>query len=160
MLEARLYADVLLNGYYVVMNIYGWYYWLRGGVRHQGHAEAALVPVTNVPRKAWPWLVGIVVAGTAGMGFYLDNYTGADLAYPDSFTTIVSFVAMWMAARKYLQNWILWFVVDVLYVALYLIKAQSSPDLYFYAVLYAVYLLLAVAGYRAWRSSLVQAAMA
>lgn len=154
MLEARLYADVLLNGYYVLMNAYGWYFWLYGRRAGLANDAADHVSVERLPQRQWLVLAAVLVAGSVSMGYYFDNFTDADLAYPDSLSTVLSFIAMWMAAKKYLENWILWFVVDVFYVVLYLVKAQQSPDLYFYAGLYFVYLVMAVAGYRAWLHSL------
>ncbi len=140
-----LYADVVLNLYYVGMNLYGWYFWLRGGGDRR---QTDVLMPGWVPRRQW-WLIApITVAGTLAMGAYFANFTQADLAYPDSFTTIASFVAMWMSARKYLESWIAWFVIDVVQVGLYLYK--DIPE---YALLYLVYLGLAIWGWRSWRSA-------
>ncbi len=143
-----LYADVLLNFYYVLMNAYGWYFWLYGGAARRAQDELL---VTWVPKGQWVWLVIIGAAGTFGMGWYFANFTDASLPYPDSFTTVCSFVAMWMSARKYMESWFLWFVVNVISVVLYLIKAGDDGDLYFWAALYAIYIPMAVMGYRSWR---------
>lgn len=150
----NLYADVLLNLYYVAMNAYGWYYWMYGGAgegRRVAGAGGQSLGVTWVPRHLWWWIVIAGIAGTAGMGWYFDQYTSADLAYPDSFTTVASFIAMWMSARKYLESWILWFVIDVVQVGLYLVKGLEE-----YALLYLVYLGMAVMGWIAWRRNLVE----
>ena len=117
-LQARLYADVLLSGYYVLMNAYGWYYWLFGGKR----TSADVLPVTRTPRTTLIRLGIVTVAATFAMGWWFDNYTQADLAYWDSTTTCFSFAAMWMTARKYLENWIVWLGVDILATGIYLIK--------------------------------------
>jgi nicotinamide mononucleotide transporter len=157
-----LYADVLLNLYYVVMNAYGWYFWIRGGgsrrvavdqkIDQQGEQDSEL-PVTWVPRSNWLWLTVVTIAGTALMGWYFATFTAADLPYPDSFTTVASFVAMWMSARKYLESWVLWFVIDVVQVALYIYKGIEA-----YALLYFVYLGMAVWGWLSWRRTLAQPA--
>ena len=105
-IEARLYADVLLSGYYVLMNAYGWYYWLYGGVRTA--ADELLVTHTP-PRTGW-LLAVLTVAAIAGMGWFFDTRTDADFPYWDSATTCMSFAAMWMTARKYIENWMVWLV--------------------------------------------------
>lgn len=143
--DQRLYADVLLNAYYVLMNGYGWYYWLYGGSRR---AEQDL-PVTFTPARTRWLLMVAVAAGTAAMGWFLDNRTDADLPYWDSATTTMSFAAMWMTARKYIDNWIIWLVVDVIATGMYVYK-----DIDFYAVLYGIYLGMAIMGWQAWKRSM------
>ncbi len=147
--EQRLYADVLLSGYYVVMNGYGWYYWLYGGSR----SETDDLPVSYTPPRVAAGLGGLVVVGIASMGWFFDTQTDADLPYWDSATTVMSFAAMWMTARKYIENWIVWLVVDVIATVMYF-----SKGIELYAILYAVYLGMAVIGWRAWRRSLTPTA--
>ena len=144
-MRAALYADVILNIYYVLMNAYGWYFWIRGGQERRVASESEELPVGRVAGSLWPFLFVVMILGTWSMGWYFATYTNAALPYPDSFTTVASFVAMWMSARKYLESWILWFVIDVVQVGLYLLKGVEE-----YALLYFVYLVLAVLGFRAW----------
>lgn len=147
-MRARLYADFAEHIYYVAMNAYGWYYWLRGA----GPAGASkTVPVTRMG-----WRAGLALALVGGLttvvvGWLLDNRTDADLAYWDTSTTVASFIAMWMTARKYLENWYVWFAVDVVKTVIYVVK---GIDLY--AALYAIYLVMAVMGWWSWRQSLTQ----
>jgi nicotinamide mononucleotide transporter len=143
----NLFADVILNLYYVAMNAYGWYFWTYGG-RDRRASEQLLV--SWVPRIQWLGLIAIMIVGTVAMGWYFASQTTAALPYPDSFTTVASFVAMWMSARKYLESWALWFVIDVVQVGLYVIKGIEA-----YAVLYLIYLAMAVFGWLAWRKHLV-----
>ncbi|NKB97883.1 MAG: hypothetical protein GKR90_05210 [Pseudomonadales bacterium] len=152
MFNNKLYADVLLNLYYVLMNAYGWWFWLRGDASRRHGTEQVVVAM--MPTHLRLPVLGISVLGIGLMGWYFDTYTDADLAYPDSFTTIISFVAMWMSAKKYLDSWVLWFVVNVVSVALYLLKAQEDAQLYFYVALYALYIWLAVLGWRTWREQM------
>jgi nicotinamide mononucleotide transporter len=147
--EQRLYADVLLSGYYVVMNGYGWYYWLYGGSR-SGTND---LTVSYTPPRVAAGLGGLVAVGIASMGWFFDTQTDADLPYWDSATTVMSFAAMWMTARKYIENWIVWLVVDVIATVMYV-----SKGIELYAILYAVYLGMAVIGWRAWRRSLTRTA--
>ena len=153
-LEARLYADLVLNLYFVLMNGYGWYFWIRGATERQ--IEGKLL-VANVPSYELVLAVGAIVLGTLAIGYFFSAYTAADLAYWDSLTTVASFVAMWMTARKYLESWALWFVIDVLQIALYAVKGlNGSPGLYFYSFLYSVYLWMAVLGWRSWSQNIVK----
>jgi len=139
----RLYADVLLNAYYVLMNAYGWYFWRFGA------GGTDWVPVTYAPAHTRTLLLVAVVCGTAGVGWFFDNHTDADLAYWDSAIMTLSFAAMWMTARKFIDNWIVWLLVDVIATGVYLHKGID-----FYAVLYGVYLIMAVMGWQAWRRSM------
>jgi nicotinamide mononucleotide transporter len=145
--RANLFADVILNLYYVAMNAYGWYFWLYGGSERR---ESEVLLVSWVPRQQWLLLTTVIVLGTVLMGWYFATQTSADLPYPDSFTTVASFVAMWMSARKYLESWLLWFVIDVVQVGLYIIKGIEA-----YAVLYLLYLGMAVMGWVGWRKHMV-----
>ncbi len=143
--EQRLYADVLLSGYYVLMNAYGWWYWLYGGSR----TPTDDLPATYTPRKTFIVLTGLSIVGIAAMGWFFDTQTDADLPYWDSATTILSFAAMWMTARKLVENWIVWLIVDCIATGVYLIKGIE-----FYALLYGIYLGMAFMGWRAWRQTM------
>ena len=144
-LDQRLYADVLLSGYYVLMNAYGWYYWSYGGSR----SASDELPPTFTPGRTLAWLGVVVVAGIGLMGSFFDTQTEADLPYWDSATTVMSFAAMWMTARKYLENWVVWLVVDVIATVMYAVKGIEL-----YTLLYAIYLGMAVMGWRAWRRTM------
>lgn len=145
----QLYINLIENLYYLAMNAYGWIYWQRGQASAPAvEATGQVLPITRLRGRDWLPLAAFVGLLTAALGFGFDRYTEADLAYWDSFTTTVSFVAMWLAARKVIDNWWLWLLVDVLYVGLYSYKGLMP-----YAVLYAIYIALAVWGYRAWQGT-------
>jgi len=153
-IEARLYADLVLNLYFVLMNGYGWYFWIRGAEERQ--IEGKLL-VASIPRNELAFAAVAMILGTLMVGYFFSTYTDADFAYWDSLTTVASFVAMWMTARKYLESWVLWFLIDVLQIALYGVKGFSgSPGLYFYSFLYTVYLYMAVLGWRSWSQNVVK----
>ena len=153
-IEARLYADLVLNLYFVLMNGYGWYFWIRGSEERQ--IEGKLL-VASIPRNELAFASVAMILGTLMVGYFFSAYTDADFAYWDSLTTVASFVAMWMTARKYLESWVLWFLIDVLQIALYGVKGFSgSPGLYFYSFLYTVYLYMAVLGWRSWSQNVVK----
>lgn len=149
--DAKLYADLLLHLFYVGMNLYGWWYWLRAPAATQPQIDTSTEELP-VSRSTPTQLVSLLVLGTIGslvLGWYFATYTDADFAYADSATTGFSFVAMWMQARKLIESWVLWFLIDIGASALYVIKGIE-----FYAVLYVVYLGLAVAGWLAWRRTI------
>ncbi len=145
--RAKLYADMGLQVVYVAISAYGWYHWLRGGA---GRGE---LRVSRTPRTVALTLPLLTLAGAAALGTGFARTTDASLPYLDSALTAVSLAAQWMLTRKYLENWLVWIAVDVAYVPMFLYKR-----LYPTAALYAVFLVLAVMGYREWRRSLAAAA--
>ena len=153
--RALLYADVVLNLYYVVMNAYGLYYWVYGGKQLRA-SQGELLP-QRLARSTLIRLLGITFIGSVVMGFYFARYTQAEMAYVDSLTTVASFVAMWMSARKLLSSWAAWFVIDVVQIGLYIVKGMNANSgLFLYAGLYGVYLLMAVYGWLQWRQRMAE----
>ena len=153
--RALLYADVVLNLYYVVMNAYGWDYWGYGGKQLRA-SRGELLP-QRLARSTLIRLLGITLIGSVVMGFYFARYTQAEMAYVDSLTTVASFVAMWMSARKLLSSWVAWFVIDVMQIGLYIVKGMNANSgLFLYAGLYGVYLLMAVYGWLQWRQRMAE----
>ncbi len=143
-IQAKLYADFVLHIFFLVMNIYGWYFWIYGK-----KGEEKEVPVTRITIQTWTSLLLISGIGVGVWGYVLDNFTDASLAYWDSTTSVLSFGAMWLTARKKIESWMLWLVVDILATGVYYYK-----DLYFYCLLYLFYIGMAIAGYLAWRKSM------
>ena len=142
--QVRLYADMGLQGYYFFTSIYGWWMWMYGGKSHDG------VRVSNTPVKLYAVFAIIFVFVTLSWGFLLGRFTDASLTYADSALTIASLIAQWMMARKYLENWIIWIVADACYTAMYFYKG-----LHLTAILYFVFLILAVMGYVQWKRDIV-----
>src|SRR6476620_3615706 len=140
--ETKLYADMGLQVVYAALSLYGWYEWLYGG---ENRTELA---VSRVPRRQLPLLVVIAVAIAALLGTIAHRYTNASWPYLDASLTAVSLVAQWMMTRKLLENWALWIAVDLVYVPLLAYKG-----LYAFALLYLVFLGLAIAGHVEWRRS-------
>ena len=139
-IDARLYAESVLFTYYVVMGVYGWYQW--SGKRTTGNA---------LQISEWPWRNHLVMLGVGYLGTFLlfltlRHFTDAEMPLLDSFTTIFSFIATWMTARRLLENWIYWIAIDALSVYLYL-----SRGLEVYALLTFIYTIMAIYGYFNWR---------
>ena len=150
--HARLYADAGLQIFYATISVYGWWHWATGGRDATGGAGATL-PVTRLPRAWWPALVVVTAASAFVVGHLLATQTDAAIPYLDASLTATSLAAQWMLTRKYVENWLLWIAVDIVYIPTY--AARGLPVT---AVLYAVFLVLAVLGWRAWRRALVATA--
>ena len=146
--DARLYADMGLNAFYIISSFYGWYEWLYGG---KGHTERKVTRVGQ--RELWVMLA-LAAVFTAGLGYFLDNYTDADLSYIDSATTAVSLMAYWMQAKKRVESWLVWLAVDVVYIGVFAYK-----ELYLTAMLYFIFLILATFGYFNWKRDMEKKAL-
>ncbi len=139
--QYRLFADAGLQIMFFVLQFVGWYMWLYGG-RDRTRLD---VQVTGTQEKIA--IGAFIVLGTAGVAYLLTLARGA-LPFWDSFTTVISVAAQWLLSRKKLESWYLWIFVDIIYVPLYV-----SRGLYLTAVLYAVFLVMAIIGLLAWRMS-------
>ncbi len=145
--HARLYGASALQLLYGALSIYGWREWLRGG-QDQGRLQ-----VTPTPLR---WAIGLAAfVGVAGvsLALYLKYRTDAALPWTDAGTTAASLAAQWMTTRKWLESWLVWMAVNVVYVAMY-VSQRLHPT----AALYAVFLVMAVVGFREWRTSMRAAA--
>lgn len=138
--DAGLYADFSINIYYLLASAYGLAKW-RGNKRRKGATISHIPPAFA--------LVSIAAMLVIWLGIYLvlHSFTNSNVPVMDSLTTALSIVGTWMLARKYIEQWAVWIVVDAICVALYIYK-----EIPFYAVLYAVYTVVAVFGYRKWRA--------
>ena len=141
--NAKLYQDFGLTAFFLVMNIYGWYEWANPKKTKKDSSE---LPITSLQPKTYLILTGIAVVYISVSGFFFSNYTDASLPYADATTTGLSLIAMWMTAKKKIENWILWFIVDVLATIIYFYKG-----IYFYSFLYLIYIVMAVSGYMNWK---------
>lgn len=144
MFEARLYMQSALQLFYVAMAIYGWVCWRRGESNQQMAVRSWAAGDHVLP------LVIIAVCGVA-LGWILSQYTDAAMPWLDALAASGAVVTTWMVAHKILQNWIYWFVIDVGSAWLY-----ASQGLWLTALLFVLYLVLVVFGYRSWRASMVK----
>jgi nicotinamide mononucleotide transporter len=140
---AKLYMESALQVFYIAMAIFGWYQWRRGGTEQRG------VKITVWSKRAHAIAIVAVIVLSAGFGLVLAARTDAALPYADSFTTIGALVATYMVTKKVLENWIYWFVLDSVSVFIYVAR-----ELYLYTLLFVLYLVLIVIGYRRWRRDL------
>lgn len=140
-MRAQLYADAGLQVVYFVLGIIGWYLWLYGGEDRGRLRVSRLPPVEGLVVAVFGVVAAVVLT------WYLRR-VGGSAPFWDATTTALSLCAQWLLNRKYLESWHCWIAVDVVYVPLYL-----SKSLYLTAVLYAVFLCMAVLGLLAWRSA-------
>jgi nicotinamide mononucleotide transporter len=139
--RSQLYADAGLQIVYFVLGIIGWWMWVFGGKNHSplqvSHASTReLVPV-------------IVLTFIVTIGLWqLLHVWGGSASFWDALTTSISLASQWLLNRKRIESWLGWIFVDLIYIPLYLYK-----ELYLTAVLYAVFLVMATMGLRAWRAS-------
>jgi nicotinamide mononucleotide transporter len=137
---SRLYGDMGLQLVFISVSIYGWYQWVHGDDRHER------LPVTSLTLRQ-RYQAGVAwLAGFALLAWFLKSFTDTDVPNSDAFLTAGSLVGQLLLSRKKIENWHIWIIVDVLYVALYLHK-----HLMLTALLYAVFVGMAVMGLRAWR---------
>ena len=131
-----------LQVYYVVISIYGWYYWLKGAKSEKDKN----VPVRRTPDRTW------LVLGIGGIIIYiiivyiLINFTDSDVPYMDSLTTALSIIATWMLAKKYIEQWLIWIFVDAVSAGLYVYK-----NLWPTVILFIIYTIMAILGYLEWK---------
>lgn len=143
---ARLYAEVSLQLYYLVVSIYGWYYWQSAKVKNKGSELKITVCSKSLILKLFVIFVLLFFA----MAFVLNEYTNTDVPYVDAFVTALSFIATWLLAKKKIENWLVWIVVDAACVGIYIYKG-----LYPTIVLFAVLTVLAFVGYNSWKKSML-----
>lgn len=145
-IQARLYADMSLQVYYLVISFYGWYAWVSGR-QVNNHKEALSVTFCTKRLRVNSVVISIMLFFL--IGWILENFTNSDLPYWDSFTTSLSFVATWMLARKKIENWLIWIVVDAVSAVIYIYK-----DLWPTSILFFVLTGLAWVGFMRWKKDM------
>jgi nicotinamide mononucleotide transporter len=143
--SSKLYADMAINMYYVIVSIYGWVHWV---VRSEGSQKKTFT-IASLSRNQWVYTVISIAVLTLAIAFILKEFTDSDVVYPDAFTTAGSVIATYYLARKVIDHWILWVVIDGASIALYMYK-----ELYPTAILFIVYTIFAIVGYREWKKSM------
>ena len=141
-----LYADFGINIYYFIIAVYGYAAWTRKGATAGGKKEKPLT-VSHITARATAAAIAVMVLLWGALWLFLEHCTDSTVAPYDAFTTAMSIVAMWLLARKFAEQWLAWIAVDMVCVGLYIYKGIP-----FYAVLYAVYTVIALFGYRKWLS--------
>lgn len=143
--NAGLYADFGISIYYLIASVYGLWCWLKKTGKDDKR-QPEEIKIINTPIPAYGWLLGIAATLFVLIGYILKEFTDSTVPWADGFTTALSIVAMWMLAKKYLEQWLVWIVADVACSVLYIYK-----ELWFTAGLYAAYAVIAVFGYYKWQ---------
>lgn len=137
--QVSLPMESALQLYYLVMAVYGWYQWRHGG------AQATPLSISTWGARQHGVAIAAILLASAVSGALLTRYTDAALPYLDSFTTWGSILTTWMVARKVLENWVYWLVIDSASIWLYLERGLLMT-----AGLFAVYLVIVLFGWRQW----------
>ena len=141
-IDAKLYMQSVLNAFYFGMAVYGWYRW------HSGSAGDDELPVVSWSLPVHLQAVGAIIAIAAINGFLLERYTAAELSYLGSLTAWAAIWTTYLVARKVLQNWWYWLLIDVTLVFVY-----WQNDLKLTSLLFVVYVLLIPFGLFSWTRS-------
>lgn len=143
-----LYADFAINIYYFIIAVYGYFAWTRKGPsdkKESVSSDKKSLKIRHIGVRTLAGCTGVFLLLWVALYCALRFLTNSNVPLADAFTTSLSIVAMWMLARKYIEQWIAWIAVDAVCVGLYIYK-----DIYLYAILYAIYTAIAVIGYRKW----------
>ncbi|GAB5398720.1 MAG: nicotinamide riboside transporter PnuC [Aureisphaera sp.] len=145
LLKWTLLGDMMINGYYFIMSVYGWYIWTR----RVDEDQVTPISKTTEKEKVYSYVIFI-----STLVFVYLVYTGFDkwndwTAYVDTLTTAIFFVGMWLMARRKIENWIYWIIGDIISVPLYFYKGFTFTSLQYF-----IFTIIAVYGYLAWKKHL------
>ena len=143
-----LYGDAGMAAYYTVAAIYGYAVWKFGKKKGQGEGEE--MPITHMPRRLYLPTLLAFAAIWAATYFVLVTWTNSTVPLQDSFTNALSFIGLWALARKYVEQWLCWIVVDVICTYLYVVKGIPYK-----AFLYGLYVVIAIMGYFKWKRMII-----
>ncbi len=146
--QSKFYADMSLQFYYLIVSFYGWYFWIFGNRKSIDENKNVGVAKTSTRQKIF--LILLTILFFIAISFILIHFTDSPLPYGDAFTTALSFTATWLLAKKYIENWIFWLIVNPVSVGLYVYK-----ELYLTAALFIILTILAVVGYYQWKKDLI-----
>ena len=140
--KANLLGDMLINAYFFLVSIYGWYFWT---LKKEKKTENPISVMDPLERKWWFILFIIILFSIAGIYILFDKWNNWS-APIDCFTTGLFFIGMWFMARKRLEHWIFWIVGDIISIPLYLYKGLALTS-----IQYFIFTLIAIFGYIQWK---------
>ena len=140
--DASLLMDSALNIFYLVMAIYGWYSWKYGNSKNKG--DDLVISSYGFLRNLQIIIVLLIISSI--LGYIMANYTKADFAYLDTFTTVFAVFATYMLTKKVLENWLYWVIIDSVSIYIYINKG-----FYLTAILFVVYTVLAIFAFKQWK---------
>jgi len=142
--DVSLLMESALNVYYMAMAVYGWQQWTRGG--HNGADQAHALSIQSLTARQHLIVIIAIAILTLVSGYLLGEHSSAVWPYVDSFTTWASVITTYLVARKYLENWLYWIVIDTVSIPLYIDRGLNLT-----ALLFVAYVVIAVIGYFKWR---------
>lgn len=148
-----LYADFGMNIYYLLMAVYGYMAWtgiFSSGKKKASGKSSEGLKIRHLPAPGYLPVVAVTAVIWVAIALFLINATDSTVPWADAFTTAMSITGTWMLARKYIEQWLAWILVDSVCVVLYIYKG-----IYPYALLYAIYTVIAFFGYRKWHRMMV-----
>jgi len=140
--DQKLYSDSLQQVVYIVLLSYGWYQWSNKNGK-------SVLKVGRMHTSLIAYMAFSFIIFSFSFGYFFDKYTDADVPYADATATALSFIAQYLIARKKIENWMIWMAVNILYIGIY-----SYKELYLYALLFFIYLILSFKGYFTWKTAL------
>ena len=138
--NSRLYGDASLQIFFALIALWGWWQWLRGT-----QADGSALRVRRLGARGRLLALLLLALAWPATGLFLRRYTDADVPWWDAFPTAASVLGQWLLGRKYIENWPTWVVVNVVSIGLFAYKG-----LWLTVILYAVFVAMSFAGWRAW----------
>ena len=139
----ELLGDMIINAYYFVVSIYGWYYWTR----KNSNNDFTPISKVNYNDKKIILIISILSAIFVSLMYTVFNKWGGLVSYIDILTTSIFFAGMWLMARRKIESWIFWIIGDIISTPLYLYKGLT-----FTSFQYFIFTFIAIAGYYKWKS--------
>ncbi|MBI6121362.1 nicotinamide riboside transporter PnuC [Salegentibacter maritimus] len=137
--QSKLYADILLSLYYLVMSIYGWFFWKFGRQKEE-------TPISYASKLEYVKAIGIVIGCFSLMSYWLRFYTNSDVPFWDAWVSAFAWAGMWLMAKRKMENWIFLNISNIISIPLLIYK-----DLYVYAALTVFLFIVGTSGYFKWR---------
>jgi nicotinamide mononucleotide transporter len=150
-LQKDYYALALINVFFAMMSVYGWYNWTRQ------KGDEGVISITRCGRRELLLYVLAFTVFMAVIWFLLRKYTDSPIPFWDAITTSFYIIAMWMLARKKIENWIAWILGDAISIFLYAIPYGNNLANYFSSLQFFIFTILAVSGFMEWRGKLKSA---
>jgi nicotinamide mononucleotide transporter len=147
--DVSLLMESALNVYYMAMAVYGWHHWTRGGSNGDDHPHE--LGVQRMSNRQHAMVMSAIAVLMITSGYLLSEHSTAVWPYIDSFTTWASVITTYLVARKYLENWLYWIVIDSVSIPLYIDRGLNLT-----ALLFVAYVIIATMGYFKWRQHMLQ----
>jgi nicotinamide mononucleotide transporter len=142
-----LLGDMMINFYYVIMSIYGWYHWTR---KKDNVVQFKISRMNSYEKKVSIVIFVLTIGFVVAVYTFFDKFTHWT-SYVDTMVTGIFFVGMWLMARRKIENWILWIVGDIISIPMYFVKGYS-----FTSIQYLIFTIIAIFGYLEWKRTLQQ----